>query len=593
MSVYNQFYTLNPSLKIVLLLIFVVVTAVIALIGLNYMNLLTILRQENAQLRAENQNITKRNETEINKNLQDVNAELNAIMFENYNMMDEHNKTMDELNQLNEKLASSHTELELQKQDLFDLYHNAPCGYFTVNAQGILTSVNRTALKWIGYKSEEVLDMHTFDEYLMDISKKIYTDAFTTAPTKGGFFGLLLYAVSKNGIEMPFVLNAFALLDENNEMKLLRCTCYDMRERIKYEKEILEQKRKAEEANETKNVFLSKMSHELRTPLHGIIGNLSLLKKHKINDDKIAIINNLELASEKMSSIINDIFDTVTLIDATFSSEKHSEYIILNHEAKNKLALNSKILIVDDENLNQKLLLGMLNQLKLNADTADNGRIAVEMFQKNQYDLILMDISMPEMNGIDASKAIMSFGNKKPIIIAITANIIKYEKQEYFDAGIQLCLTKPTRFDDFLDAINPYFEIDLSIESHISVSNSINKDDILDYAILNQILETAHSIGNDFEKVMLAVAKKEIPTYTLKVKEFLDCQNQKELVDMLHKLKGASWTSGMKKAGDLCKDYETKVKQNDFTIDAVQLITLVDVSLKMLEEFYENPNLDL
>lgn len=555
---------------------------------INYcLNNFVLISADHFVLKKENEKLNKTliAERDTNNQLQRINIELTVRKSENDSILDELNKTLNELNLLNEKHATSNKELESQKQDLFDLYHNAPCGYFTVDAADKLISVNRTALKWIGFQSDDILEKSKFESYLTESSKKIYQKAFQTAREKGGFSGLLLYAISKNGEQMPFILNAFTLFDDDNKMKLLRCTCYDMRDRIKYEKEILEQKQKAEEANDSKNKFLSKMSHDLRTPLHGIIGNVSLLKQTAISDNQKAVLGDLEHSSEKMSEIVNDIFDMTIAIDETKKSDYNNHYILNNHFAIKKLDVNAKILIVDDEILNQNVLKGMLHQLNLKADTADNGKIAVEMYQKNKYDLILMDILMPEMNGIDASTQIMKMDQKKPVIIAITANIIKYEKQMYIDAGIQVCLTKPTRFNDFVTAINPYFLVELNSQSENIILNDLD-DDFLDYTILNQIIETAHSIGNDFDKIMLAVAKKEIPTYAAQVSEYLENGKQKELMEMLHKLKGASWTSGMKKVGDMCRDFEIKVKENNVSIDVAQLILLIDMSLEKLDRFY-------
>lgn len=581
------FVQLNLIVKYVLIAFFSIFSLATFLVTNYWLNNFALISKDNFGLKKENEKLNKTllAERDTNNQLQRINIELTVRKSENDGVLEELNKTMYALNLLNEKHAESNKELETQKQELFDLYHNAPCGYFTVDSSDKLISVNRTALKWIGYHSEDIFKKSKFESYLTESSKKLYLNAFETARQKGGFSGLLLYAIGKNGEEMPFVLNAFTLFDEDNQMKLLRCTCYDMRDRIKYEKEILEQKQKAEEANESKNKFLSKMSHDLRTPLHGIIGNISLLKQTAVSENQKTVLNDLNDSSEKMSEIVNDIFDMTIALDSSKKSDYSNHYILNNNLHIKKLDLDAKILIVDDEILNQKLLIGMLNQLKLKADTADNGKIAVEMYQKNKYDLIFMDILMPEMNGIDASSHIMKMDNKKPVIIAITANIIKYEKQKYVDAGIQVCLTKPTRFNDFVTAINPYFKLELKPESENVISND-SDDDFLDYTILTQIVETAQSIGNDFDKIMLAVAKKEIPTYAAKVSEYLENGNQKELIEMLHKLKGASWTSGMKKVGDMCREFENKVKENNLSIDVPQLVLLIDISLEKLDCFY-------
>lgn len=103
-----------------------------------------------------------------------------------------------------------------------------------------------------------------------------------------------------------------------------------------------------------------------------------------------------------------------------------------------------KVLIAEDNLLNQKLLSMILKKLNINADVVENGLEAVEMANKNSYDLILMDISMPEMDGIDAAKIILSAqGRVNPKIVAVTAFDDQETKQECSDAGMVFYISKP------------------------------------------------------------------------------------------------------------------------------------------------------
>ncbi|KAF0203296.1 MAG: signal transduction histidine [Bacteroidetes bacterium] len=103
-----------------------------------------------------------------------------------------------------------------------------------------------------------------------------------------------------------------------------------------------------------------------------------------------------------------------------------------------------KVLIAEDNPLNQKFLSMLLKNLNINVDVAENGVEAVEKANKNNYDLILMDISMPVMNGIDAAKIILSAQDRdNPKIVAITAFDDQKTKQECSDAGMVLYISKP------------------------------------------------------------------------------------------------------------------------------------------------------
>ncbi len=110
-----------------------------------------------------------------------------------------------------------------------------------------------------------------------------------------------------------------------------------------------------------------------------------------------------------------------------------------------------KILLVEDNLINQKVAGSMLNKIGCTFEIAGNGKIAVEMASKNTYDIILMDCQMPEMDGFDATKEIRSRGLHAGPIFALTANAFKSTMEKCFSFGMDGFLTKPISFDDLKD----------------------------------------------------------------------------------------------------------------------------------------------
>ena len=103
-----------------------------------------------------------------------------------------------------------------------------------------------------------------------------------------------------------------------------------------------------------------------------------------------------------------------------------------------------KILVAEDNNMNQLLATKMFKKIGYIIDIANNGKEAVEMTLQNNYDLVFMDIHMPEMDGIEATEKILHSGrNKVPFIIAMTANAIKEAEAEYLELGMKDIVTKP------------------------------------------------------------------------------------------------------------------------------------------------------
>lgn len=119
----------------------------------------------------------------------------------------------------------------------------------------------------------------------------------------------------------------------------------------------------------------------------------------------------------------------------------------------------SKILLVEDNLINQKVSLFSLSNQGFEVDLAENGAVAVEKFRQNAYDLILMDIQMPVMDGITASTLIRKMEaereTKKPVrIVAITANAIREDHEQCLAAGINGYISKPFNLDKFSLVIN-------------------------------------------------------------------------------------------------------------------------------------------
>ncbi len=125
---------------------------------------------------------------------------------------------------------------------------------------------------------------------------------------------------------------------------------------------------------------------------------------------------------------------------------------------KEKVSLiNSNVLIVEDNEINQQIMKLSLIKLVKNVDVAKNGKIALDMFGLNRYDLILMDIQMPVMNGITATKKIREIEksiNTHTPIIAITANAMLGDKETCLSAGIDDYLSKPYQMEDLISKMN-------------------------------------------------------------------------------------------------------------------------------------------
>jgi CheY-like chemotaxis protein len=121
------------------------------------------------------------------------------------------------------------------------------------------------------------------------------------------------------------------------------------------------------------------------------------------------------------------------------------------------------LLLVEDVEINREIVMTMLEPLKLAVDCAVNGIEAVQMFAANpkQYDLIFMDVQMPEMDGLEATRRIRSSGapNAKKIpIIAMTANVFREDIDKCLEAGMNEHVGKPLDFSEVIEKLRHHFK---------------------------------------------------------------------------------------------------------------------------------------
>jgi len=136
--------------------------------------------------------------------------------------------------------------------------------------------------------------------------------------------------------------------------------------------------------------------------------------------------------------------ETVT---ADSSFQDHQSFV-LNH---------SSILVAEDNSLNQKLIRRLLEKAGCRVTIAENGRNAVELALHNSFDLILMDIQMPEMDGVSATKKLRDEGCTLPII-ALTAHALKGDREKFLEAGMDDYLGKPIRQEELYTLITEYLD---------------------------------------------------------------------------------------------------------------------------------------
>jgi len=141
-------------------------------------------------------------------------------------------------------------------------------------------------------------------------------------------------------------------------------------------------------------------------------------------------------------------------------------------EALHRLSTSLRILVAEDNPINQQVITAILDQPGIDLDIAENGLEAVEQVRTGRYDLVLMDVRMPELDGIGATQRIRALGGAAADvpIIAVTANTLDDDKAAYIAAGMNGCVTKPIIVSELLSLIAEYTGGDMDMIDDIAPS---------------------------------------------------------------------------------------------------------------------------
>ncbi|HCO8567997.1 aerobic respiration control protein (bifunctional two-component sensor kinase/response regulator) [Escherichia coli] len=205
-------------------------------------------------------------------------------------------------------------------------------------------------------------------------------------------------------------------------------------------------------------------------------------------------------------------------------------------------ALN--VLLVEDIELNVIVARSVLEKLGNSVDVAMTGKAALEMFKPGEYDLVLLDIQLPDMTGLDISRELTKRYPREdlPPLVALTANVLK-DKQEYLNAGMDYVLSKPLSVPALTAMIKKFWDTQDDEESTVTTEENSKSEALLDIPMLEQYLEL---VGPKLITDGLAVFEKMMPGYVSVLESNLTAQDKKGIVEEGHKIKGAAGSVGLR-----------------------------------------------
>ncbi|MCL4294638.1 MAG: PAS domain S-box protein [Anaerolineae bacterium] len=230
-----------------------------------------------------------------------------TVLYSIVHDITERRQAEEEVRQLNADLEQRVLE---RTAELNDLYNHAPCGYHSLDGDGLFVHINDTELNWLGYMREEIIGRRKFSDLLTPASIQTFAENFPLFKERGWVRDLEFDMVRKDGSILPVLLSASAIFDQEGRYLASRSTIIDHTERKRAEAALRESQAKLEAANKELEAFAYSVSHDLRAPLRGIDGfSQALLEDYadQLDEEGRRYLQRVRAASQRMAELIDDL----------------------------------------------------------------------------------------------------------------------------------------------------------------------------------------------------------------------------------------------------------------------------------------------
>lgn len=281
--------------------------------------------------------------------------------------------------------------------------------------------------------------------------------------------------------------------------------------------------------------------------------------------------------------VYEDAYDLKALIHGDGQNERPA--IQLSEE--DSLAENRckhQILLAEDNEMNRRLMIKLLNNAGYNADTVENGREVIDLCKRKEYDIIFMDCQMPVMDGYEATEGIRrgegGTENRRTPIIALTANALEGDKERCIESGMDDYIPKPIRMEDIKRVIDKFLgKKTRNNDFRFIVQEEVKES--MEYLSRNAgftITEASNLLTEYFKEL-----DDNLPAYAenLRKYEFI------ELGKGAHSLKGSSGTSNLRELAEIARNMEMASAASDFE-ECGKNIQLLNKYVKIVNEHLEN-----
>jgi len=303
---------------------------------------------------------------------------------------------------------------------------------------------------------------------------------------------------------------------------------------------------------------------EERWPAIAFILASSLPRRDVLGDDRLVTTGAVAVITKpvKTSALLDAL---VRALGGKGSSQRHAEGgTVMDPELGRTHPL--RILLAEDNVVNQKLAVRLLEKLGYRADVVGNGLEVLEALERQTYDLLLSDVQMPEMDGLEATREIARRWpeGERPWIVAMTAEAMAGDRERCLEAGMNDYLTKPIRPRELVAAIKRCPSPASGVAAALVPSSDVGESSI-DVATLRRFAETMGEDDPGFVQEMIDQFLADAPALVATLREGLTTEDAETVRRAAHTLKSNAHTFGADDLGARCAALEAAARDGDLT----------------------------
>lgn len=347
-----------------------------------------------------------------------------------------------------------------------------------------------------------------------------------------------------------------------------------VRELAHLQLELAGAKDRVEEALSARNRFISEMAHAIRTPLAALSGGLELLRS-KVRMDGEKDLSVAREAAEQLGELASRLIEEAASDGEADPVAYASGVGTPTPETASALPDQPRILLAEDTESNRYVAERMLADLGCLVTSVENGAAAVEAIRRQSFDLVLMDVMMPIMNGEQATQAIRGLSGPaaRTPIIGVTAHSLQSERERLLSAGMTACMAKPVKKE----------ALETAIRTALISGRDVRQNQArFDHDLFRR---TFTDLPDAYRDRMRDAAKKDITKYAGEVLTAVEADDEEDLSRAAHALTGVSLNIGAVGIVEELAHYREARALGEASIEALR--EAVAACLLAVDDLYE------